>query len=456
MKNSYLPWSRVLRSAAAVGLALVLAACGGGQTNNSSTTSDTASTGWVGTKTVGTAGAYTTGSSVAIDADGNVYVAGQTDAGFDRNAEGNDTFVTKYNSSGVRQYTRQMGNTVVEMSARSVSIDASGNVYVAGATSVGLDGNSQAGYQDFFLIKYNSIGVKQFTRQLGLTDAITEARAVATDTSGNVYVVGDTEADLETMTRTGRDGAFLIKYNSDGVKQYARRLDGQNFGTYGRSVATDANGNVYVAGYTGGSLDDQTSSGGLDFFVTKYDSSGVKQYTRQLGFAGTVDVQAETYAESVATDTSGNVYVAGSTSGALDGQTRVGTRDSFVTKYNSFGVKQYTRQFGVAGEATFGYAVATDTSGNLFVTGGTEGALDGNLLTGERDTFVTKFNSAGVKQFTTLLGVAGQGITGRAVGTDARGNAYVVGRTSGALDGNVLIGNSDAFVTKYNSSGVKQ
>jgi hypothetical protein len=92
------------------------------------------------------------------------------------------------------------------------------------------------------------------------------------------------------------------------------------------------------------------------------------------------------------------VYVAGYTDGGLDGNTLNGTRDLFVTKYNSSGVKQYTRQLGVAGQRTLGYSVATDANGNVYVAGDTAGGLDGNTLTGTGDAFVTKYDSSGVKQ----------------------------------------------------------
>jgi hypothetical protein len=232
--------------------------------------------------------------------------------------------------------------------------------------------------------------------------------------------------------------------------------------TDGSSVATDANGNVYVAGFTAGGLDGNTLTGLQDFFVTKYNSSGVKQYTRQLGAAGT-----ETYGSSVATDADGNVYVAGYTDGGLDGNTLTGTRDFFVTKYDSSGVKQYTRQLGVVGTETLGTSVATDANGNVYVAGYTSGGLDGNTLTGTRDFFVTKYNSIGVKQYTRQLGyVKGterSALTnGRSVATDSDGNVYVAGDTTGGLDGNTLTGAKnppfvkDFFLTKYNSSGVKQ
>ena len=116
-----------------------------------------------------------------------------------------------------------------------------------------------------------------------------------------------------------------------------------------------------------------------------------------------------------------------------------------------------TKQLGVAGATARGYSVSTDANGNVYVAGYTTGGLDGNTLTGTRDFFVTKYNSSGVKQYTRQLGVAGQITDGNSVATDANGNVYVAGITGGGLDGNTLTGGTnDFFVTKYNSSGVKQ
>ncbi|MES2616045.1 MAG: SBBP repeat-containing protein, partial [Bdellovibrionota bacterium] len=105
-----------------------------------------------------------------------------------------------------------------------------------------------------------------------------------------------------------------------------------------------------------------------------------------------------TYGYATATDSSGNVYVAGYTNGGLDGNTLTGTYDFVVTKYDSSGAKQWTRQLGVASKPTYGYATATDSSGNVYVAGNTNGGLDGNTLTGTQDSFVTKYNSSGTKQ----------------------------------------------------------
>jgi hypothetical protein len=427
----------------AAAFAVMLVSCGGGGVPP-----------WIGTKQLGVAGQETEGSSVATDANGNVYVAGYTTGGLDGNTltGSKDFFVTKYNSSGVKQYTRQLGVAGQETEGRSVATDANGNVYVAGYTTGGLDGNTLTGNQDFFVTKYNSSGVLQYTRQLGVATKDTYGLSVATDANGNVYVAGSTAGGLDLNTLTGSFDFFVTKYDSSGVKQYTRQLGVAGADTLGLSVATDANGNVYVAGYTYGGLDGNSLTGTQDFFVTKYDSSGVKQYTRQLGVAG-----RNTGGYSVATDANGNVYVAGHTTGALDGNTQTGFLDFFVTKYNSNGVKQYTRQLGVAGQLTFGRSVATDANGSVYVAGYTTGGLDGNTVTGTQDFFVTKYDSIGDKQYTRQMGVAGQdAFGGRSVTTDASGNVYLASTTYGGLDGNTLTGTQDFFVTKYNSSGVKQ
>jgi len=102
----------------------------------------------------------------------------------------------------------------------------------------------------------------------------------------------------------------------------------------GSGVTTDSSGNVYVTGYTLGGLDGNTNSGSYDMFLVKYNSSGTKQWTKQLGSSGW------DWGNGVTTDSSGNIYVTGYTNGGLDGNTNSGSYDIFIVKYNSSGIKQ--------------------------------------------------------------------------------------------------------------------
>ena len=405
---------------------------------------------WPGTYQHGTSSGDSA-SGVATDSSGNVYVMGYTKGGLDGNtsAGSSDLFVVKYNSSGTKQWTKQLGTSSTD-SATGVATDSSGNVYVTGHTKGGLDGNTNAGDSDLFVVKYNSSGTKQWTKQLG-TSGEDEARGVATDSSGNVYVTGGTYGGLDGNTSAGDRDLFVVKYNSSGTKQWTKQIGTSSYDN-ASGVATDSSGNVYVTGETSGGLDNNTNAGSHDIFVVKYNSSGTKQWTKQLG-TSSLD-----YARGVATDSSNNVYVTGFTNQGLDGNTSAGHGDLFVVKYLDNGTKQWTKQLGTS-DSDSANGVATDSSGNVYVTGYTRGGLDGNTFLGgdwySGDIFLVKYNSSGTKQWTKQLGTS-SGDSASGVATDSSGNVYVAGYTYGGLDGNTSAGDKDLFVVKYNSDGVKQ
>ena len=410
---------------------------------------------WVGTKQLGVANQLTFGNAVGTDSSGNVYVTGSTRGGLDGNAVTgvSDFFLTKYTRDGVKAYTKQLGVANKETVGTAVVTDTKNNVYVAGYTTGGLYGNTMQpdSTHEFFLSKYDSTGVKQFTRQVGVAGEKKVGIAVTIDANDNIFIAGYTTGALEGYAMTGTVDSFISKFNSDGVKQYTRLLGVAGKETRGYGIATDDHGNVIVAGYTEGSLDDNTLTGSRDFFVAKYDNSGVKQFTRQLGAVG-----AATVGTAVTVDALGDVFVVGYTEGSLDGNTLTGSRDFFVTKYDPRGVKLFTRQLGAVGAATAGNEVATDISGDVFVAGGTTGGLDGNTRTGIHDSFVTKYDPRGVKLFTRQLGVPGRETYGNGVATDILGDVFVAGSTSGGLDGNVQTGVYDFFVSKFDPEGVKK
>ena len=398
----------------------------------------------------------TQGKAVARDSSGNIFVGGYTDANLDGNmlTGTNDYFVTKYNSSGTKQWTRQLGVASKVTQCNGVATDTSGNVFIAGYTNGGLDGNTLTGTQDFFVTKYDSSGTKLWTKQLGIASQFTTGSSVATDSSGNVFIAGYTNGGLDGNTLTGIQDFFVTKYDSSGVKQWTRQLGVATYQTSGNSVTTDSSGNIFVGGYTRGGLDGNTLTGSFDFFLTKYDSSGAKQWTQQMGNYG----GGNTFGNAVATDNSGNIFIVG-TSSDLDGNVHTGSYDVVVTKYDSSGAKQWTRELGAPYTYTFGYtygnAVATDNSGNIFIGGDTNGDFDGNTLTGLRDFFVAKFDSSGTKQWSKQLGVASVDTLGYGLVADSAGNILITGYTAGGLDGNTLTGIQDLFLSKYDSSGTK-
>ena len=146
-------------------------------------------------------------------------------------------------------------------------------------------------------------------------------------------------------------------------------------------VSADASG-IYVFGATGGTLPGQTSAGGNDVFVRKYDAAGNEVWTRQFGSASSDE------ALGISVDASG-IYVSGDTAGTLPGQTSAGGTDGFVRKYDADGTEVWTLQFGTSSvEFTVGISVAAS---GIYVAGGTAGTLPGQAANaGDFDAFVVK------------------------------------------------------------------
>ncbi|MCB1191128.1 MAG: SBBP repeat-containing protein [Leptospiraceae bacterium] len=354
-----------------------------------------------------------------------------------------EDFTVSSTSTSLVLFTKQLGNGIKSTKAQAVATDSNGNVYMAGETGSGLDGNSQAGTMDFFVVKYNSSGTSQWTKQMGVTSKTTTAEGVATDSNGNVYVAGYTTGGLDGNTLSGTYDFFVVKYDSNGSKQWTKQMGVTSKGTQGKGITIDSNGNIYIAGHTNGSLDGNTVTGSVDLFVTKYNSSGTSQWTKLLGVTS-----KSTLATGIATDSNGNLYIVGYTNGGLDGNTVSGTYDVFVVKYDSNGSKQWTRQMGTNSKVTDGRGIAT-SSDVIYITGAAQGSLDGNTTTGDYDAFVIKFNLGGSKQWTKLLGATSSSTESYGVATDSNGSIYTVGYTDGILDENKYSGSgaTQAFIT---------
>ena len=162
------------------------------------------------------------------------------------------------------------------------------------------------------------------------------------------------------------------------------KLLGTSSGDYAHALTTGLDGSIYVSGQTDGALDGQTNSGFRDVFLTKYSADGTKAWTKLLGGSSTVAASALT------TGLDGSIFVNGTTYGALDGQTNSGLGDTFLTKYSADGTKAWTKLLGTSGSDT-AYALTTGLDGSIYVSGTTDGALDGQTNSGGLDAFLTKF-----------------------------------------------------------------
>ncbi|MEQ8303498.1 MAG: T9SS type A sorting domain-containing protein [Cyclobacteriaceae bacterium] len=260
--------------------------------------------------------------------------------------------------------------------------------------------------------------------------------------------------------------------------EWAAKLGGTD-ADEGWSITTDASGNVYTAGTFKGTADfnpgaginQLTSNGQTDFFISKVNASGVYQWAVQFGSTG-----IEGAKPTVKTDPSGNVYLAGSFRNTVDFNPGAGTNeliangtslDGFVVKLNGSGVFQWVKH--VTGSSNIiTQNLEVDASGNAYVAGnftGTvnfrpEGAALEETAQASGDSFVMKVSSAGALNWVKII-TTNSLVTSYGIALDASNNVYISGTHYGTVDFDpgantaslTSTGGTDAFITKWNSDG---
>jgi uncharacterized delta-60 repeat protein len=366
----------------------------------------------------GTASLYDDAAEITIDDAGFVYVTGASQGG----STSWDWATIKYNSAGDPVWP---GDGAVRYDAAGsnaafgehISVDSSGNVYVTGTYD---EPNGT-----FATAKYDSAGNEQWvSRYIDATATICAPRGMVVDSSGNIHVAG-------TSYYTSYADYVAIKYDNDGRELWNRKFNGPS-SDYddATAIALDSQGNVFV---TGVSTDSTT---GTDFATVKYIPTIEEWVARYNGPENGNDDTGD-----IAVDSAGNIYVTGYSLGT-------GTDLDYITvKYNSAGVEQWSSRYdGPANGQDRAYGIAVDSSGNVYVTGHSDG-IGGTYA----DCATIKYNSAGVEQWVRRYNGPGSGFDGAYdIAVGSTGNVYVTGRSLG-------IGTStDYFTIKYNSGGVEQ
>lgn len=399
---------------------------------------------------------------------------------------------------------KRYGIGVQTVATERISFEAAATspaVYVAGVAGSNAKQTGQ-------LTKLTDTGAgvtTNFTANIAPPSGVVDVRGTATDASGNVFVVGTVTDDLGSGIVQGEQDVYLRKYDAAGQLVWSRLL-GASDRASGFAVATDASGNIAIAGKVSDRLTSSAVGGGEDTFVTKYDGDGREVFTRQI--APVLDDQANALAFAA----DGSLYVAGQTKSAMGASvTHAGGSDAYLMKLTASGALDHVRQFGgtgddrataiaidangdvvlgtvEAGEAKVRKLLGTDgtspavwevslgalgqgqlsslgvEAGAVYVGGSTDNAaLDAGgqaaiVAThgGGSDGFVLKIADAGstaAAAFVTYVGTsANDGAAGIAV---ASGNVYVTGSTSGALNGGTAPATTNGYVAKLDANGAR-
>lgn len=349
--------------------------------------------------------------SVAVDGDGNTVVAGYFESVVDvdpgpgeellvSNGQ-NDAVVMKLDAAGALLWVLQVGGASADY-ATGVSVDATGNVYVAGAFNEVVDFDpgtgvaelASAGEHDIFLAKYSPAGDYLDAWRVCGT-GYDEPKAVAAGPQGNVYLLsyfsGTIDADPGTgvlaIASQGQLDMLVQRFTSDGELVWAQGT-GANGTDLGLSMALDAEENIWITGSFEGTVDFDpgtgssplTSAGAWDIFVTKRSADGALVWAGRMGGVENFDTGYD-----IAVDADGHAIVTGSFFGSGDFDpgagvhtltaSSLGSDEVFVQKLSPSGEFLWAKALGGEG-ADLGYGVGVTSDGRVLLTGFFSGTAD--------------------------------------------------------------------------------
>ena len=451
------------------------------------------------------------GKDLAVDAQGNIILAGYFTGTVDFDpgpnttiltSAGNvDNFLAKYDSQGKLLWAFRYGSAGVDI-PRSVSVDGAGFIYVAGYFSGTCDFNPapgvnslvSAGSRDVYVAKYDPAGAFVWVRGFGGTND-DQALDVTVDSAGNVIAAGffsgtvdvDPGASVVNLSSLGATDGFVVKYDASGNLVWAFSL-GSSGGHQNVAITPDPADNIYVSGffYTTvnfnplGAATNLTSAGAQDIFLAKYAPNGTNLWAIRAG--GTQPDLA--IPGGLWLDASNNIHVCGNFRGTADfdpgpasaNRTSAGDSDVFVAKYSSSGAFVWAATFG-GPNGDNAHRLCVDNAGGVYVTGWYGGTADfdpgagvSNLTTtgtsGALEPYIAKFNSSGTLAWARGIGCTADGTTAWSLGTciapDGLGNFVATGRffgtgTFGSLGTNTITlasaGDADVFIAKFDAAG---
>lgn len=360
-------------------------------------------------------------SSMGVDASGNLFVTGSLGSPESRST---DYVTSKYSGAGVLLWTsRYNGPSSSQDFAKALAVDAGGNVYVTGSSDSRPLGYDTGPNYDYVTIKYSGTGVLLWAKRYnGPVNGHDDPYAVAVDGSGNVFVTGSSDGS------GGQYSYATIAYSGAGVPLWTNRFKG-SASSYDAAfaVAADAGGNVFVTGNSG-------SGGTWDYATIAYSGAGVPLWTNRY------DGPANGYdqATALAVNTSGNVFVTGSSPDS-DGYYHYAT-----IAYSGAGVALWTNRYsGTASGHDRTTGLAVDGSGNVFVSGSSPGSG------GDSDYATIAYSGAGMALWTNRYndGRVETSDTANALAVDSSGNVFVTGNSASAGSG------ANATIA-YSKSGV--
>ncbi|MCO4293795.1 gliding motility-associated C-terminal domain-containing protein [Solitalea sp. MAHUQ-68] len=437
------------------------------------------------------------GTSIAVDQQGNTFVTGSFNDVVSFGTKNitskglSDIFLAKYDLNGNLIWVKSFGSANSD-EPKSLAIDGTGNVYLAGFISGPTDFNpptnsaivGSKGGPDLFIASFDNNGNYRWTYSAGNTGNDV-ANSIAIDKNNDVYLTGTFTDKVafnpaQPTQLTGASNSadvYIVKYSNTGAFNWVINMGENGSPNIGYKVTVDNDLNAYITGELQGSVDFDpdptavatlTSKGGADVFAAKYDKDGKYKWAFSFGSNNTergVGIHA---------GTDGYIYLTGLFTGTSDFNpsptltnffTPIGEYDGFIAKYDADGNYVYAQQIGGTAAKTLLTSSAIDKDNNIYITGGFTSTVDFDAGPGTQngtntnigfDVYLAKYDASGNYKWHLTMNGTGAYDQGTGVGVDQNGNSYLVGSYDsqvdldpGTCDVKITSKQSDAFVVRY-------
>jgi hypothetical protein len=393
---------------------------------------------------------------LAAGSSGNVAIVGSLNGSVDfgggaLTSTGLDAFVAQFDADGKPLWSAHYGDSASQ-ACSAVAIDPAGNTVLTGMFQGSLTINNQITsnggpiFGDVFIAKLDKLGAPLWAKGFG-NMADQRATDVATDGQGNIYATGTFSGSIDFggggLSDPGGGNIYVAKLDGNGKHVWSHGF-GELGTQVGQSIAVDSVGGVVIAGFgdfsspttLGGSM--LTGAGGTDVFVAKFDTNGNHQWSKLFG-----DAKDQTSA-SVAVDSAGNIFVAGTFPGSINfggaTLTSAGGTDIYVAKLTQAGEHVWSSRFGDLSDQGFA-RIAVDSAGNVLLTGSYQGSVDfggGSLVSlggpvGGDDIYVAKLDGSGKHLWSRRFGDS-LVQTAKSIAAAKNGNVLLSGSYDGTLD----------------------
>lgn len=327
---------------------------------------------------------------------GDIHVAGYTAGDLDGehgSAASDDAFGARLTGDGAVSWITQFGDPAAADRVYATAPANDGGLLVAGYTKGSLAGEPNAGDKDAFFARLTPSGDVAWINQFGGVGE-DKALAIVQGVDGKIQVGGMTSANMPGTTNLGEMDGWLGSYTADGAQLWLQPV-GTSSGDQVSALAMAPDGNILMAGHTGGVMGD-ASAGANDAFLRKVAADGSTVWTTQVGSPG------DDRATDVTVNDAGAATIVGHTDGRID--VSAGGTDVFSTTLDAAGQVLDQQQVGtperdgadVWDEGNLYVSLRAD--GDLALTGLTYGSSTTVTNSGEGDVFVTTLEHVGQDQ----------------------------------------------------------